>query len=303
MLTNPEAGVSEGQGLDAESVFARMNELDGDQPEDEQEASEVEQEEVAAAPPEDDLEEVEHDGKKYKIPKAVKPALMFQSDYTKKTQALAEQRKAFDEHEKAVQAERQYYANQLAQFTQHLAQAIQQGPTEEQLVELSKKDPIAYIRARAERDTWLAQLQQAQQQAQQIQQKQEADYKRQQADYITKERATLLDKVPEWKDAAVQQREFEELSTYAQSIGYTPEELANVYNHRDYLVLRDAMRYRQLLSSKENQSKQVQAQPPKTLKPGAAQVPDGKKVPDKLVSQFRKDPTIRNAASIFDALG
>lgn len=302
MLTNPEAGVSEGQDLDAESVFSRMNELDGDQPEDEQLAAEAEQDEPAAEP-EDDLEEVEHDGKKYRIPKAVKPALMFQSDYTKKTQALAEQRKAFDEHEKAVQAERQYYANQLAQLTQHLAQAIQQGPTEEQLVELSKKDPIAYIQARAERDTRLAQLQQAQQQEQQIRQKQEADYKRQQADYITKERTTLLDKVPDWKDESVQKREFEEMSAYAQSVGYTPEELANVYNHRDYLVLRDAMRYRQLLSSKENQSKQVQAQPPKTLKPGAAQVPDGKKVPDKLVNQFRKDPTIRNAASIFDALG
>ena len=44
----------------------------------------------------DDSEEVEHDGEKYKIPKALKSALMFQADYTRKTQEVAEQRKAVE---------------------------------------------------------------------------------------------------------------------------------------------------------------------------------------------------------------
>ena len=47
-------------------------------------------------PTEDEEEELEHDGQKYKVPKALKPLLMMQSDYTQKTQALAEQRKAFE---------------------------------------------------------------------------------------------------------------------------------------------------------------------------------------------------------------
>lgn len=45
---------------------------------------------------EDDTEELEHDGQKYKIPKALKPLVMMQADYTQKTQALSEQRKAFE---------------------------------------------------------------------------------------------------------------------------------------------------------------------------------------------------------------
>lgn len=45
---------------------------------------------------EDDLEEVEHSGKKYRIPKELKPALMLQADYTRKTQEAAEARRAFD---------------------------------------------------------------------------------------------------------------------------------------------------------------------------------------------------------------
>lgn len=45
---------------------------------------------------EDDSEEIEHDGAKYKIPKAVKPLLMFQADYTRKTQDVARQREAIE---------------------------------------------------------------------------------------------------------------------------------------------------------------------------------------------------------------
>ena len=42
----------------------------------------------------DDSEEVEHEGQKYRIPKALKSALMMNADYTRKTQEVAEQRPA-----------------------------------------------------------------------------------------------------------------------------------------------------------------------------------------------------------------
>lgn len=54
--------------------------------------------------PYEDLEEVEHNGETFTIPKALKPALMMQADYTKKTQELAQQRRAW-EAERAEQAE------------------------------------------------------------------------------------------------------------------------------------------------------------------------------------------------------
>jgi len=40
----------------------------------------------------DDSEEIEHDGAKYRIPKAVKPLVMMQADYTRKTQEVAKTR-------------------------------------------------------------------------------------------------------------------------------------------------------------------------------------------------------------------
>ncbi len=52
----------------------------------------------------DETDEVELDGKKFRIPKAVRPAVMMHADYTRKTQELAEQRKAW-EAEQTKQAE------------------------------------------------------------------------------------------------------------------------------------------------------------------------------------------------------
>lgn len=44
----------------------------------------------------DDQEEIEYEGKAYKLPKELKGALLRHSDYTQKTQALSEARKAFE---------------------------------------------------------------------------------------------------------------------------------------------------------------------------------------------------------------
>jgi hypothetical protein len=45
---------------------------------------------------EEELDDLEHEGKKYRVPKALKPGWMLQADYTRKTQELAEQRKALE---------------------------------------------------------------------------------------------------------------------------------------------------------------------------------------------------------------
>lgn len=48
------------------------------------------------AEPEDDSEEIEHDGQKFRIPKALKSGFMMNRDYTQKTQDLAAERQAFE---------------------------------------------------------------------------------------------------------------------------------------------------------------------------------------------------------------
>lgn len=68
---------------------------------DEDQGDEAEGDEDEGSQEDDDTEEVEHGGEKYRIPKALKPALMMEADYRRKTQELAEQRRA---HEAEVAA-------------------------------------------------------------------------------------------------------------------------------------------------------------------------------------------------------
>ena len=64
----------------------------------------------------DELEEVDDDGKKRKVSKALKPKLMMHADYTRKTQEVAEQRRALEEQQANV--------SQQAQLAQVHAQGI-----------------------------------------------------------------------------------------------------------------------------------------------------------------------------------
>ncbi|KRB87679.1 MULTISPECIES: hypothetical protein [unclassified Sphingomonas] len=67
-------------------------------------------------PVEDDLDEVEYEGAKYKVPKVLKDAVMRNSDYTVKTQLLAEQRRALEAQQQAVQQAQQLSAAEIRAF-------------------------------------------------------------------------------------------------------------------------------------------------------------------------------------------
>jgi len=90
---------TEGEGVAAETA-TDTQEIDPDrmaapeEPEIDPETGEPRTPETVVA--DDDHEEVEHDGQKYKLPKALKPLLLMQADYTKKTQELAETRRTAD---------------------------------------------------------------------------------------------------------------------------------------------------------------------------------------------------------------
>lgn len=59
------------------------------------------------ANPDDDAEEIEVDGVKAKVPKALKDAFLRHADYTRKTQELGDQRRAFDEERSTWETQRE----------------------------------------------------------------------------------------------------------------------------------------------------------------------------------------------------
>lgn len=84
------------------------DQLEAEQPEQQVEAETPEPESEAATP---EFVETEFNGKTYQVPPELKDALMAQSDYTRKTTEVAEQRKAIEQKEleyKAFEAERKF---------------------------------------------------------------------------------------------------------------------------------------------------------------------------------------------------
>lgn len=81
--TNPDAEAPEVEDVQDDQV----EDFETDGEDDESEPEE----------PEEETDEVDLDGRKYRIPKALKPQLMMQADYTRKTQELAEQRRELEQ--------------------------------------------------------------------------------------------------------------------------------------------------------------------------------------------------------------
>lgn len=85
-------------------------------------------------PAEPEVEEVEFEGKKYTLPKEIKPALLRQADYTRKTQEVAEIRRAAEAERQAVEQE--------AKVREELSsELMQQKWVDDRLQYLSTIDP------------------------------------------------------------------------------------------------------------------------------------------------------------------
>ena len=120
------------------------------------------------------------EGQEYKIDDLVKGGLR-QADYTRKTQALAEQRKGMEAAQQqytaesqAVQAERQQYINALSQIIQSSAQGLDQFARID-WESLKEEDHIEYLSKKDEYREAQEKVQQHQFAMQQAQQKQSVE--------------------------------------------------------------------------------------------------------------------------------
>ncbi|MDR3439873.1 hypothetical protein [Telmatospirillum sp.] len=101
-------------------------------------------EDTSAAETVDDTEEVEHEGQKYRVPKALKDSFLRQSDYTKKTMEVAEQRKAIEvEHARLAERAKadDAHLDRLAALKVVSVQLQQFPQTNEQWAQLEQQDP------------------------------------------------------------------------------------------------------------------------------------------------------------------
>ena len=221
------------------------------------------------------------------------------SDYTKKTQTLAEQRKQVEAERQRIEEAaklRDQYAQRLSVIEQMLA-----SQPEEDISSLKETDPIGYTMKIAERIERDKQLQAIRAEQQQVAQKQQAEYQENLRKHLAAEAEKLSQAIPEMSDPAKGEVIRKEIKDFARNIGWSEQELAQVYDHRAVLALYQAMQYNKLQKSKPAATKKV-AEAPKMLKPGTTgkQTTAEQDAVKKLQQRLSKTGDRRDAARLFE---
>ena len=225
-----------------------------------------------------------------------------QADYTRKSQALAEDRKNFQQDRDAVTLERQQYAQLLGALQTQLG-ALEEAPPD--FDRMYDEDPIEA--ARQER-TWNKRQQERHQKLAAIQAEQhrvgEANQKQQQEalqEMLNQEVLRLTDMIPAWKDEAVAKRESDELRTYLAEQGISEEEMGALVRANHITVLRKAMLFDK---GQRRVKKASKAKRKNSVQPGAKSVqakPSSKRVRTRR-ERLAKTGRVEDATALIESL-
>ena len=305
--TNPQGSES----LNVNQAASAFESLMGDSDEAEQGQSEEQTEELQASDEADaeysEEEEIEQPKPKYKVKAAGEEIEVDEEelikgyqqgvDYTKKSQALAEQRKAVEAeriHLEQVKQERQAYAQKLQALDSFLTQQ-NQGVD---LDVLKETDPIGYAVAVAEQNQREKQLAVVRAEQQRIAQQQQAEQQASLQNHLRQESEKLVSLIPE---LATPQGDVirKQIRDYAKSVGWSDQELSSVYDSRAVVSLYKAMKYEQLQKSKPEVTKKLQAAP-KMMRSGTSAPPTKSSQDKQVMQRLRETGKVQDAAKAFE---
>lgn len=281
------------EGMMGDSEEAEEGQAEG-QLEDQQETDEVEYEEEQPKP----RYKVKASGEEVEVEldELIK-GYQQGADYTKKSQALAEQRKAIEaerQHLEYVKQERQAYAQKLQALDSFLSQQ-NQGVN---LDVLKETDPIGYAVAVAEQSQREKQLAVVRAEQQRLAQQQQSEQQASLQNHLRQESEKLTSLIPELAtpqgDAVRKQ-----IRDYAKSIGWTDQELSQLYDSRAVVTLYNGMKYQQLQKSKPEVNKKLQAAP-KMMRSGTSAPPVKSSGDKQAMQRLRETGKVTDAARAFE---
>jgi len=283
----PDEDNEEPEEVDGED--AEDSEEEGGEPE-----SDDEDDEEGDAENEDDSYTVKVDGKEIRVSrKELLSSYQRQADYTKKSMALAEERKSHEAELTSVRQERQTLAHWAQQM---LVKLQREAPVEPDWDNLRATDPIGFATAWAEHQRYAQHQARIAEQYQAVMAKNKEDEARALSQTLANEAERLALALPEWKDEAKAAKEKTALLQYGKKAGFTEEELNQVYDHRTVLVLRKAMKYDQILAKRPEVA--ASRQTPKVAPP-AGTIRTRNSAAHKAAQRLRETGSIEDAAIAF----
>jgi hypothetical protein len=218
------------------------------------------------------------------------------TDYTQKSQQLAEERKKVEAHAQEVQnamRTREAYAQKLAQVEQYLVNS--QDPSEN-LEELKENDPIQYAIKVAEQTEANKKINAIRQEQQKVAQEQHHYQLQQQNQVVQNEAKMLSEKVKEFSDPKKAEQIKNDIRNFGKSVGFSDQELSQVYDHRHVMILQKAMEYDKLQKANPGVTKKLKSAPKMASKTKKVANTD---VYTKQKKRLKSSGSIEDATSVF----
>ena len=290
---------------EAEEVEEEAPEEEGqaeEETEESEQSEEEEAEEEVELVAEEDLKyTIKVDGKEFEVGiDELKSGYQRQADYTRKSQALAEQRKETENIQSErlqLEQERQMYANGLQMLQEQQSAKLQDFDSVDWET-LKEEDPYAYMLKKDEYRDAQERVSNAAQQQALIQQEQHTAAQKVRGEFVQQEYARLVAALPEWndKDSTIKK----DIQEYATSVGFRPEEINQLADHRSVLVIKKAMEFDKLTKKVAPKKKAVK-KVPKVQKAGRGKSKEDTATEElkKKRTRLRKSGKQKDAASLF----
>ena len=256
-----------------------------------------------------DLYAVTIDGEEHQIPlDELLKGYSRQSDYTRKTQQVSEQRKEFDamkqnmaQEYQQIQAER----NQYVQSLQNLMETSMGNVDKFANIDwetMKETDPIEYVTKREEFREAQEKVQGMRNEQQMAQQRQAAQEQTSRQELLQREHNALVDALPDWGNPDKQKGLAKGIRDYAMGQGFAKEELDSLVDHRSILVLLKAKQYDQLQKA-DVKSKKLKNKP-RVIRAGTGRDrdADSKSKRTAKMKRLRGSGHVDDAASILEDL-
>jgi hypothetical protein len=223
-------------------------------------------------------------------------------DYTRKTQQLAEERRALQAQMQAAQQQQQMQSavanlvaeakaveGQLAQYKDIDWNAlVDADPVQAMKLNLQYRELQAYYQGKVNDINQTSQ----QVQSQQAQMKQEM---------LVREHQAMLQSIPDWADKTKFDSEVADIRGFLANTGFNADEIGSLVDHRHVIVARKAMLYDKLMAGKPAVTKKV-AEAPKPVKSTAPQTTKSKEAYTKTRQELRKTGRTEYAERAIEAL-
>ena len=236
----------------------------------------------------------------------LKSGYLRNADYTRKTQSLAEERKALQSVADTAKQEREALQQTMGMLAGYAEQMVMGGYTKEDLARLRQQDPQQYLLAKEEIDGRTRQLQTLRRQQALLTERSRQEAEERHGKDLAKGRERVLDLIPAWRDPSVAAQGKQQVANVLRGEGYSDQELAMLTDPRAVKMLNELHELRQFKEAVESRKAKAKAkvQAAPKMQPAKAEPPKGRQATNQQQAdanrkRLKRRGDIDSAAAVF----